>query len=407
MRVRATMRTASCLGLAALAMVLLPAVAAGAGPVNTSLPSISGTAQDGETLRASPGAWAGPGPISYAYQWTRCDSSGAGCTNIAPATKASYKATSGDVGQTLRLVVSATNAGGSSSATSARTAKVAARVGKARWIFIASLLFFLLVIGFLLRGLLVGVDKRSSTSKTTAAVWTYLLASSLLSFVIAKFADDSRALDNLMHSGLAGQYGLLIGGPLGAAIAAKGIVGNQLSKNTAAKSGSADKPHLSQLIQNDAGEPDLGDFQYILFNFVAMFYFVGTLIESPTLGLPHIPDVLLGLTSVSAVGYVTKKALPPTVATAKISPATAKANTVVEITGKGLLVGEPPDSTPLIVLFGNVAGKVGERKKTGASETVKVTVPDGLTAGKAVDVVVITPSPARVNAGQFKLLADG
>jgi hypothetical protein len=36
---------------------------------------------------------------------------------------------------------------------------------------------------------------------------------------------------------------------------------------------------------------------------------------SPQLGLPTLPDVLLGLTSVSAVGYVGKKTLTPRVPT--------------------------------------------------------------------------------------------
>src|SRR6266566_4751426 len=36
-------------------------------PVNTVAPSISGTAQDGQTLAASQGSWTGTQPISYAY----------------------------------------------------------------------------------------------------------------------------------------------------------------------------------------------------------------------------------------------------------------------------------------------------------------------------------------------------
>jgi hypothetical protein len=162
--------------------------------------------------------------------------------------------------------------------------------------------------------MLIGKDKRVSTSKTTAAVWTYLIASALLGFVVAKLIGHPQALNEIMHSGLAGQYGLLIGGPLGAAIAAKGIVTNQVTKNPAAKSTATDSPNVSQLVKNDAGETDLGDLQYVLFNFVAMVYFVGSLVQSPAGGFPRIPDILLGLTSVSALGYVAKKALPTTAA---------------------------------------------------------------------------------------------
>jgi concanavalin A-like lectin/glucanase superfamily protein len=44
-------------------------------PSNTSLPKISGTAQQGQSLTAAPGSWSGTTPISYAYQWARCDKS--------------------------------------------------------------------------------------------------------------------------------------------------------------------------------------------------------------------------------------------------------------------------------------------------------------------------------------------
>lgn len=191
-------------------------------------------------------------------------------------------------------------------------------VDETRLILILTLIVFA-VLSWFLKSMLVGTDNRTSTSKTTAAVWTYLVAGSLLGFVIAKFFGYPDALEKLMHSGLAGQYGLLIGGPLGAAIAAKGIVTSQVGKNAATKS-RGEGPTPGQLIQNDAEEADLGDFQYVLFNLVAMVFFLGTLIESPTAGFPRIPDILLGLTSVSAAGYVTKKALPSAAPTAKSEP---------------------------------------------------------------------------------------
>ena len=41
-------------------------------PVNSSPPVVSGVAQVGQSLSASPGSWSGTAPISYAYQWQRC-----------------------------------------------------------------------------------------------------------------------------------------------------------------------------------------------------------------------------------------------------------------------------------------------------------------------------------------------
>jgi thermitase len=95
-----------------------------ASPANTTLPTVSGSAQDGQTLSASTGTWSGS-PSSYGYQWQRCDSSGAGCSSVAGATAASYAVTSADVGATMRVTVTATNSAGSASATSAATAVVA------------------------------------------------------------------------------------------------------------------------------------------------------------------------------------------------------------------------------------------------------------------------------------------
>jgi hypothetical protein len=97
-----------------------------APPQNTSPPTISGTARDGQTLTASRGDWTGTPTINYAYQWRRCDSAGNNCTNIAGATGTTYTLTPSDIGSTIRVVVTGSNSAGSSSATSAQTGTVAA-----------------------------------------------------------------------------------------------------------------------------------------------------------------------------------------------------------------------------------------------------------------------------------------
>src|SRR5947207_6873638 len=81
-------------------------------PVNTALPVVSGTAQVGQTLTASTGSWGGTQPLSYAYQWQRCDS-GATCGAIVGATGSSYLVAGGDAGMTLRVAVTASNSAGS------------------------------------------------------------------------------------------------------------------------------------------------------------------------------------------------------------------------------------------------------------------------------------------------------
>lgn len=95
------------------------------GPPNTQPPTIGGQAVVGQTLTASPGTWTGTG-ISFAYVWTRCDPTGAQCADIVGATAATYAVVAADAGRRLRVEVTATNASGSNTVTSAPTGVVAA-----------------------------------------------------------------------------------------------------------------------------------------------------------------------------------------------------------------------------------------------------------------------------------------
>jgi iron transport multicopper oxidase len=93
-------------------------------PSNTVLPTITGAAQQGQVLTAHNGSWTNE-PTSFAYQWQRCDTTGATCSPIAEAMAQTYTLTPADVGSTLRVTVTAKNAGGSSEpASSAQTAVV-------------------------------------------------------------------------------------------------------------------------------------------------------------------------------------------------------------------------------------------------------------------------------------------
>jgi hypothetical protein len=110
-----------------LAVAGLSSAASTAAPSNQSLPSISGTAQEGQTLSASSGSWGGTTPISYAYQWRRCDKNGAGCANVSGADSSTYLVKHADVSDTVRVRVTAKNSDGSSQATSNQTAVVTAK----------------------------------------------------------------------------------------------------------------------------------------------------------------------------------------------------------------------------------------------------------------------------------------
>ena len=74
-------------------------------------------------MSVSYGAWTAS-PVVYGYQWEDCNSSGKECAPIAGATNANYTPTTGDIGHTLVAVVSATNGGGSQTASSGASAVV-------------------------------------------------------------------------------------------------------------------------------------------------------------------------------------------------------------------------------------------------------------------------------------------
>jgi hypothetical protein len=80
-------------------------------PVNTTPPTVLGTAQAGHTLTATNGAWAN-GPTSYARQWQRA--TGGAFSDIAGATGSSYGLGVADVGHPVRVLVVAANAEGDS-----------------------------------------------------------------------------------------------------------------------------------------------------------------------------------------------------------------------------------------------------------------------------------------------------
>src|SRR5207253_1344603 len=85
--------------------------------------------QAGQELTASPGSWSGGGELAFAYTWQRCDPGGGACADVAGVGGASYTPAAADLGWTLRVSVTATNAAGSASAFSEATGVVATAAG--------------------------------------------------------------------------------------------------------------------------------------------------------------------------------------------------------------------------------------------------------------------------------------
>jgi len=95
-----------------------------AKPVNTTEPSITGTARVGNRLEANRGQWAGDTPITYSFVWLRCNDKGDNCSEIQGANDTTYEVRDSDTGRTIRVRVIARNDRGSTSAISNPTGVV-------------------------------------------------------------------------------------------------------------------------------------------------------------------------------------------------------------------------------------------------------------------------------------------
>jgi hypothetical protein len=87
-------------------------------PTNSVAPTITGTAQVGQTLTAVNGTWAGTPAPTYTYNWL--------VGGVQQSTASTYKPTTADIGKTVVVRVIGSNAKGSLAVNSAATAAVIA-----------------------------------------------------------------------------------------------------------------------------------------------------------------------------------------------------------------------------------------------------------------------------------------
>ena len=123
--------TTTVLAAGGLVLVLLAAsgtAAPAAKPSPLAEPDIDGRAEQGRTLSASRGRWAG-GPTAFDFRWVRCGPSGgrpdgSDCGFILGATQSRYRLAAADVGSRLRVRVTAKNSDGQETVASNPTAVV-------------------------------------------------------------------------------------------------------------------------------------------------------------------------------------------------------------------------------------------------------------------------------------------
>ena len=119
---RVTVAAANAAGAGTASSTVTVAVTLGA-PASSTPPAISGDTTVGSTLTLDTGTWSDP-QATITITWQRCTADGTACTTIDDATTTSYTLTGNDAGSTIEAVVTATNTGGSTTATSAGTAQL-------------------------------------------------------------------------------------------------------------------------------------------------------------------------------------------------------------------------------------------------------------------------------------------
>lgn len=224
-------------------------------------------------------------------------------------------------------------------------------------------------------GLITGYDGRRSTSKTITFAWTFVVAWMLIAVALVAARSGAGFTDLLKNT--SNLYLVLLGGPYAAAIMAKvsvtnGVQTGRIQKTAATTTGPSD------IVSDDNGSTDLYDFQYMLFNLVALVIVIFLFGARPGKGFPGIPDFLAILTGGSAAAYTVNKGLTSNAPSISgVQPGTARIGDTATITGTNLLPPAAEDAKPAVSVGGV---NVQEVTLPGPADTVAFTVPAPATA---------------------------
>lgn len=248
-----------------------------------------------------------------------------------------------------------------------------------------------------------GRDGRRSTSKLVFFTWLLIVVAgaSALLFHVALYKRDT--LETVGLAEFKEEYLILMGIPVGVGVVSKALIevrsrSGQVQKAPPppppAPPAPAEPPpvgrHPGGFILSDDGEFDLNDFQYVAFSALLMMYVTTCIVAKAE--LPDLPDTLVGLTGLSAIGFVATKATvgnPPIIHSASngdgatADPA-APAGPELHILGSNLL---KPDDNALDNTV-QIEG-IGNRKPrywAADGTTVLVPVPAAVSSGRLVTV---------------------
>lgn len=212
--------------------------------------------------------------------------------------------------------------------------------------------------------LCVGKDGRGSLSKTQVLVWTYVFFFAVLWLVIWQPVSFESVWVNLQP-----EYLILLGSPAAAALLAKKFTTDHVEEQTVVQPTVTNPPTLqtaaTETITTNDGQADLFNFQYALFNLLAILFFFSHFLPKPEEGLPHLPETLVALTGLSAAGYAAKKGWEtsgqPSISS--VTPSLLLFGRDEQITITGVNFGDPDKGYPRqnsVLLKGRLLGTVSQ-----------------------------------------------
>jgi hypothetical protein len=264
-------------------------------------------------------------------------------------------------------------------------------------------------------GLFHGYDRRWSTSKTQAALWTIVLAFMVVTEAILAISGHgvfsgsattdfghfmAHTLDAPANRGL---YLVLLGGPYAAALFAKTTVTSKVNSGKLQKTDGSPN-NLSDVVSNDAGAVDLYDLQYTLFNLIALAITVGAFLANEAGGLPDLPNLVAFLTGGSALTYSVNKGVTTNQpALTAVHPQSARVGDRVTVYGNNLTTVSTTDTLKAAVggvdaaIQKPAAAVAGGSPVAGAEDEVAFTVPSppssaAWSPGDKQQVSVTTPA---------------
>jgi len=251
--------------------------------------------------------------------------------------------------------------------------------------------------------LVMGEDGRVSTSQLQVALWSYAVAFAVLVIVLTNGILDPKFE-------LQEQYLVLLGSPAAAAILAKGIASSRTDEGTLSKPKvPKDKQKrglvkgLGDVISDDQGQLEIFDLQYLLFTVVALVVFFAGFFASNLQALPDLSWTLVGLTSVSAAGYVGKKlARDQAPVLTAVAPDWAPPGEWVTLWGRNLRLVNPEgaDVVPEKIKFG---GRLAKPRESPSATRIEAKVPEDLQPGRSIEVKVLRSDGIETGAIDFKI----